>query len=71
MSAMIERVARAIEDSIVVECHTHTTADLDYIAAARAAIAAMADPSEEMLSAGGWASGRSWRRMIDAALAEP
>lgn len=36
--AKVKRVAKAIEDAIVVECHTWTTKQLDYMAAARAAI---------------------------------
>lgn len=34
----IKRVARAIRNAIVIECHTHHTYDLDYEAAAKAAI---------------------------------
>lgn len=36
----IKRVAQAIKNAIVIECHTQQTYDLDYDAAARAAIRA-------------------------------
>ncbi len=36
--ARVKRVAQAIENAIVVECHTYATYDLDYTAAAEAAI---------------------------------
>ena len=68
---MIERVARAIAQSR----HGRTATDEEDLQDARAAILALREPSEEMISAGYNAacSDRlyikgSWRAMIDAAL---
>jgi len=64
---MIERVARAIEATTKYALSDYT----DYSDMARAAIAAMREPTEEMLQCGCHDCGHQttyWQAMIDAAL---
>lgn len=79
MNEMIERVARAIclADTGLPEGETADAREW-YRCAARAAIEAMREPTDAMLAEGGVAmsfashpsdANRSWRAMIDAALA--
>jgi len=78
---MVERVAKAAHDKLFTDCINRSdwpTTNCSINAngfrdAARAAIAAMREPTEEMARCGG--IGREdaqgvWRRMIDAALKE-
>lgn len=72
MSEMIERVARALFIEYGHEpeewCEAHR---VHYIAVARAAIAAMREPTEAMVDASGMGSQLTsgmWSAMIDAAL---
>ena len=78
MSEMVEQVARAIEQ----ECAGCDPRDFNaFLAAARAAMAAMREPTVEMECAGTehWAlrvamddrAAGVWRAMVDAALQEP
>ena len=67
MSTMVERVARALQQEMGTAPFDETTA----IALAHAAIAAMREPTEEMID--GWirapgAIKGGWQGMIDAAL---
>jgi len=75
MSSMVERVARAIEKKLSrtdpYDERQHKR--FNYDECARAAIAAMREPTEGMLAAGAWELtneyvGRQWQAMIDAAL---
>ncbi len=68
MSEMIDRVAEAIAKVVA----DRTTNDYDIAgeiaqAAARAAVEAMREPTDDMIMAGGW--DQEYRPMIDAALA--
>ena len=81
MTDMIERVARAIDeahrnekvsDEMWAVCKRHS-AFKPAFDCARAAIAAMREPTERMKEAGFWegsASPNNYRAMIDAALEE-
>jgi hypothetical protein len=72
MSEKIDEVARAIADNIQSALPDGTTVDYEY--AARAAIAAMREPTEAMVKAGNkmtdWASGAgdAWEVMVDELL---
>ena len=74
MSEMVERVARAViyADAEAVENEIEPTSPKWAIALARAAIAAMREPSEGMLRAAEWPASRrhadAWKTMIGAAL---
>lgn len=80
VESMIERVARAIRESHANGVHTSYADD------ARAAIAAMREPTDAMVGAAQWAESEplhemsmdmgaqfkaEWRAAIDAALSEP
>ena len=70
MSTMVERVARAIAEQKVQNFDWHRHVDTT----ARAAIAAMREPTEEMIVAWIRAPGAikgGWQGMIDAALEGP
>jgi hypothetical protein len=76
MNAMVERVARALEDNSDLLDPTGSE-PRDFVAVARAAIAAMREPTEVMIEAvyGGHPENtriarECWRAMIDAALAD-
>ena len=81
MSKMVERVARHIAGIAWGDIDDETRQF--WLARARAAIAAMREPTEPMIEAGFGAGARrcdgilfedfakAWRAMIDAALAEP
>jgi hypothetical protein len=69
-TTMVKTVAKAIKDAIVAECRTDQTYGLDYEAAARAAIAAMREPTPAMLEVRWVGVTRRWHGMIDAALEE-
>ncbi len=64
---MIEKVAKAIRDSF-------NSNDVDCYPIAKAAIAAMREPTEEMIDAGAYDLNmklqQQWQAMIDAALKE-
>lgn len=79
MSEMVERVARAFYEAQFVnvnriEWETRSRQGRnEYMRAARAAIAAMRDPTEAMLEAGPpepYMDCGVWAKMIDAALAD-
>ena len=68
MSSMIERVAQALQQEMGTARFDETAASF---ALARAAIAAMREPTEEMMDAWARAPGAikaGWQAMIDAAL---
>ena len=72
MSTMVERVAQALQQEMGAAPLDETAASF---ALARAAIAAMREPTEEMLNAGHEARAKAtvngiWHAMIDAALEE-
>lgn len=87
MSTMIERVARAIwsvrrEEEDRCDMELEDMGDYHSVwTEARSAIAAMHEPTQEMVAKGSWASfgggeigstgsKNAWRKMIDAALSE-
>jgi len=74
---MIERVARAmLATGPLTWDQIHPKSQSDYIKMARAAIAAMREPSEAMIKEGAYGSGEdsagvacgAWKAMIDEAL---
>ena len=71
MSSIVKRVAQALQQEMGTAPFDETAA----FALARAAIAAMREPTEEMLNAGHEARAKAtvngiWHAMIDAALEE-